>query len=80
MRPHMNVFYDDAGAIGRRYRRQDEAGTPFCVTVDFETLEGMKEGPLAAQKDTVTLRHRDDGRQDRVKISELLPLLLERIH
>jgi glycyl-tRNA synthetase len=80
MRPHMNVFYDDAGAIGRRYRRQDEAGTPFCVTVDFETLEGMKEGPLAGQKDTVTLRHRDDGRQDRVKISELLPLLLERIH
>ena len=80
MRPHMNVFYDDAGAIGRRYRRQDEAGTPFCVTVDFETLEGMKEGPLAGQKDTVTLRHRDDGRQDRVKISELLPLMLERIH
>jgi glycyl-tRNA synthetase (class II) len=40
----------------------------------------MKEGPLAGQKDTVTLRHRDDGRQDRVKISELLPLLLERIH
>jgi glycyl-tRNA synthetase len=79
LRPHMNVFYDDAGAIGRRYRRQDEAGTPFCVTVDFETLEGMKEGPLSGQKDTVTLRHRDDGRQDRVKISELLPLLLEKI-
>jgi glycyl-tRNA synthetase len=79
LRPHMNVFYDDAGAIGRRYRRQDEAGTPFCVTVDFETLEGMKEGALAGQKDTVTLRFRDNGRQDRVKISELLPLLLEKI-
>ena len=79
LRPHMNVFYDDAGAIGRRYRRQDEAGTPFCVTVDFETLEGAKDGALAGQKDTVTLRHRDDGRQDRVKIAELLPLLLEKI-
>jgi glycyl-tRNA synthetase len=79
LRPHMNVFYDDAGAIGRRYRRQDEAGTPICVTVDFETLEGMKDGTLAGQKDTVTLRHRDDGRQDRVKIAELLPLLLEKI-
>ena len=35
----MNVFYDEAGAVGRRYRRQDEVGTPFCVTIDFETLE-----------------------------------------
>ena len=34
----MNVFYDESGAVGRRYRRQDEAGTPFCITVDFETL------------------------------------------
>jgi glycyl-tRNA synthetase len=79
LRPHMNVFYDDAGAIGRRYRRQDEAGTPFCVTVDFETLEGIKDGEMAGQKDTVTLRYRDDGRQDRVKIAELLPLLLDKI-
>ena len=79
LRPHMNVFYDDAGAIGRRYRRQDEAGTPFCITIDFETLEGMKEGPLAGQTDTVTLRYRDDGRQDRVRINELLPLLLEKL-
>ena len=74
LRPHLNVFYDDAGAIGRRYRRQDEAGTPFCVTIDFETL-GEKPELL----DTVTLRYRDDGKQDRVKISELLPLLLEKI-
>jgi glycyl-tRNA synthetase len=79
LRPNMNVFYDDAGAIGRRYRRQDEAGTPFCVTIDFETLEGAKAGPLAGQKDTVTLRYRDDGHQDRVRIAELLPLLLEKI-
>ena len=74
LRPHMNVFYDDAGSIGRRYARQDEAGTPFCMTIDFDTL-GEKPELL----DTVTLRHRDDGRQDRVKISELLPLLQERI-
>jgi glycyl-tRNA synthetase len=74
LRPHMNVFYDDAGAIGRRYRRQDEAGTPFCVTIDFDTL-----GEKAELLDTVTLRYRDDGKQDRVKISELLPLLLEKI-
>jgi len=74
LRPHMNVFYDDGGAIGRRYRRQDEIGTPFCVTVDFDTL-GEKPELL----DTVTLRYRDDGKQDRVKISDLLPRLLEKI-
>jgi glycyl-tRNA synthetase len=74
LRPHMNVFYDDGGAIGRRYRRQDEAGTPFCVTIDFDTL-GEKPELL----DTVTLRYRDDGRQDRVKITDLLPVLLEKI-
>ena len=74
LRPWMNVFYDDGGSIGRRYARQDEAGTPFCVTIDFDTL-GEKPELL----DTVTLRHRDDGRQDRMKISELLPWLLEKI-
>ena len=74
VRPWMNVFYDDGGSIGRRYARQDEAGTPFCVTIDFDTL-GEKPELL----DTVTLRHRDDGRQDRLKISELLPFLLEKI-
>jgi glycyl-tRNA synthetase len=79
LRPHMNVFYDDTGAIGRRYRRQDEAGTPFCVTVDFETLEGMKDGPYAGRTDTVTLRHRDDGAQERLPIAELLPRLLEKL-
>jgi len=74
LRPWMNVFYDDAGAIGRRYRRQDEAGTPFCVTIDFDTL-GEKPELL----DTVTLRYRDDGRQERLKISELHDWLLARI-
>ena len=72
LRPHMNVFYDETGAIGRRYRRQDEAGTPFGITVDFETL-GEKDATLL---DTVTLRHRDSMKQERVRISELSSLLL----
>ena len=75
LKRHMNCFYDETGAIGRRYARQDEAGTPFCVTVDFDTL-GEKGEEL---KDTVTLRYRDDGSQERVKISDLpgklLPLI-----
>lgn len=75
LRPHMNVFYDEAGAIGRRYRRQDEAGTPFGVTVDFETLG--EQGPELM--DTVTLRDRDAMTQQRVKISELPGLLVTRI-
>ena len=79
LRPWMNVFYDEAGSIGRRYARQDEAGTPFCVTIDFETFEGIKEGANAGEKETVTIRYRDDGRQERLKISELLPLLLGKI-
>ena len=75
LRPHMNVFYDETGAIGRRYRRQDEAGTPFGITVDFETL-GEKD---AALLDTVTLRHRDSMKQERVKISELQSLLVSQV-
>jgi len=67
LRPHMMVFYDEAGAIGRRYRRQDEIGTPFCVTVDFDTIG--ENGPEKA--DTVTLRHRDSMEQERIPISEL---------
>ncbi|MBA2585833.1 MAG: glycine--tRNA ligase [Chthoniobacterales bacterium] len=75
LRPHMNVFYDETGAIGRRYRRQDEAGTPFGITVDFETL-GEKDATLL---DTVTLRHRDSMAQERVQISELLDFINARI-
>ena len=74
LRPHMNVFYDDAGAIGRRYRRQDEAGTPFGVTIDFDTL-----GEKPELKDTVTLRDRDTMKQERMKIQDLLPFLLSKI-
>ena len=75
LRPHLNVFYDESGSIGRRYARADEIGTPFGITIDFDTLG--EKGPEL--KDTVTLRHRDDGRQERIKISELLGWLLERV-
>jgi glycyl-tRNA synthetase len=75
LRPHMNIFYDESGAIGRRYRRQDEIGTPFGVTVDFETL-GEKD---AALRDTVTLRERDSMKQERVAINDLAGMLISRI-
>ena len=75
LRPHMNVFYDETGAIGRRYRRQDEIGTPFAVTIDFDTL-GEKGEEL---RDTVTLRERDSMKQERLKIADLMQLLTARI-
>src|SRR5882762_8397674 len=75
LRPHMFVFYDEGGAIGRRYRRQDEIGTPFGITVDFETL-GEKD---AALRDTVTLRERDSMKQERVAIKDLATMLISRI-
>ena len=74
LRPWMNVFYDESGSIGKRYARQDEAGTPFCVTIDFDTL-GEKPELL----DTVTLRYRDAGKQERLKISELRDWLLAKV-
>ena len=61
LRPQFRVFYDESGAVGRRYRRQDEIGTPFCVTVDTQTLADR----------TVTVRHRDSMRQDRVAVDAL---------
>ncbi|MBT8036091.1 MAG: glycine--tRNA ligase [Verrucomicrobiae bacterium] len=78
LQPHMNVFYDEAAAIGRRYRRQDEVGTPFCIAIDFETL-GEETDDGQDLTDTVTVRHRDSMEQERVAISELLPWLLSRI-
>ena len=75
LKPHMMAFYDEAGAIGRRYRRQDEAGTPFGLTIDFETL-GERGDEL---RDTVTLRHRDSMKQERVKIADLLGIILPQI-
>jgi glycyl-tRNA synthetase len=75
LRGEMMVFYDETGAIGRRYRRQDEAGTPFGVTVDFDTIG--ENGP--ALRDTVTVRHRDSMEQERIAIKELPAFLSERI-
>ncbi|HEY0260321.1 MAG TPA: His/Gly/Thr/Pro-type tRNA ligase C-terminal domain-containing protein, partial [Lacisediminihabitans sp.] len=61
LRKHWNIDFDDAGAIGRRYRRQDEIGTPFCVTVDFDTLDDR----------AVTVRERDSMAQERVSLDRL---------
>ena len=60
-----SVFFDDNGNIGKRYRRQDEIGTPYCVTIDFDTLED----------DTVTVRDRNTGKQERVKVGELISFI-----
>ena len=68
------IVWDDNGNIGKRYRRQDEIGTPFCITIDFDTL-----GENPALTDTVTLRHRDTGEQERVAISELARIVEEAI-
>ncbi len=65
-----NVLFDDNGNIGKRYRRQDEIGTPWCVTIDFDTL-----GENPDLLDTVTLRNRDTGTQERVLVSNLISRL-----
>lgn len=64
------VVYDDAGSIGKRYRKQDEIGTPWCITVDFDTVEN--DG-------TVTLRHRDSGAQERLTVDDILKLIQEKL-
>jgi len=69
LKPHLTAFYDEKGAVGRRYRRQDEIGTPFCITVDGQTL----------QDSTVTLRNRDTLEQWRVKKQDCLAELQERL-
>ncbi|MDD5152776.1 MAG: His/Gly/Thr/Pro-type tRNA ligase C-terminal domain-containing protein, partial [Candidatus Pacebacteria bacterium] len=68
------IMWDDNGNIGKRYRRQDEIGTPFCVVVDFDTL-----GEKPELKDTVTVRDRDTGNQTRLPVSELLPFIQKSI-
>ena len=65
----MHVFYDEKGAVGRRYRRQDEAGTPFCITVDGQTL----------QDSTVTIRDRDSLEQWRVKSADVVEEIAKRV-
>ena len=69
LRRHWNVDFDDAGAIGRRYRRQDEIGTPFCVTVDFDTLEDQ----------AVTVRERDTMSQERIGLDAIEGWLAQRL-
>ncbi len=64
-----NVDYDEKDAVGRRYRRQDANGTPFCITVDHDTLED----------NTVTIRHRDTMEQDRVKIIDLRDIIKKEV-
>jgi glycyl-tRNA synthetase len=63
---HPSIAWDDNGNIGKRYRRRDEIGTPFCITIDFDTL-----GETPELKDTVTLRHRDSGEQERIPVADL---------
>jgi len=75
LQPHFTTEWDDRGNIGKRYRYQDEQGTPWCVTIDFETLG--EKGPELA--DTVTLRDRDTMKQDRVKIADLVPLISQKL-
>ena len=70
------VFYEDTGNIGKGYRRHDEVGTPFCVTVDFDTLG---KGDDAALTDTVTVRDRDTMTQERIAISELAAYVRDRL-
>jgi glycyl-tRNA synthetase len=87
LQPLTKVTYADSAAIGRRYRRMDEIGTPFGITVDFETLEGAKVASTSAtgapieagQKETVTLRHRDSMKQERIAIADLPAYLLSKI-
>lgn len=69
LRKNWNVDYDDSGAIGRRYRRQDEIGTPFCITVDFDSINDQ----------AVTIRHRDSMQQERVSLDKIKSFIAERL-
>jgi glycyl-tRNA synthetase len=70
LRRNLKVFYDDKGAVGRRYRRQDEAGTPFCITIDTQTLSD----------NTVTIRERDSMEQVRVSEDKILYYLTDKLN
>jgi len=63
------VEYDEDGTVGKRYRRQDEIGTPFCITIDSDSLNDK----------TVTIRHRDSMTQDKIKIAEIKEFLQEKL-
>ena len=64
-----NCQYDDKDSIGRRYRRQDAIGTPYCITIDHQTIDDK----------TVTIRYRDSMKQERVKIEALLDIIKEKV-
>jgi len=65
----IHTYYDEGGSIGRRYARMDEVGTPFCITVDHDTVKDK----------TVTIRDRDTTKQDRIKINEIISYIKEKI-
>jgi glycyl-tRNA synthetase len=65
-----NCFYEEKDAIGKRYRRQDAIGTPFCITIDHQSLEDQ----------TVTIRHRDSMQQERIAISDIRGILASAIN
>ena len=69
LKQHLNVFYDEKGAVGRRYRRQDEAGTPYCITVDGQSVAD----------NTVTIRDRDTLEQVRVSVDDVLAEIRSRM-
>jgi glycyl-tRNA synthetase len=68
-KPHFNCFYEEKDAIGKRYRRQDAIGTPFCVTIDHQTKEDQ----------TVTIRYRDSMQQERIPLSQVRALVMNKI-
>jgi glycyl-tRNA synthetase len=72
------VMYDDNGNVGKRYRRQDEIGTPWCIVVDFDTI-GMGDNINPEWKDCVTIRDRDTGAQERVAIGNLVEYIGSRM-
>ena len=67
LRTEFNCNYDKSGSIGRRYARNDEIGTPFCITIDFDTL-----GETPEHKNTVTMRDRDTGEQERLSVADAI--------
>jgi glycyl-tRNA synthetase len=76
------IEFDDNGNIGKRYRRQDEIGTPFCITVDFETIEKGEPARLASESVAgggVTVRDRDTGKQERIVEKDLASFLKEKL-
>jgi glycyl-tRNA synthetase len=74
LKQRFRIFVDDAGSIGRRYARMDEIGTPFCITVDFDTVNKN-----SGNYDTVTVRNRDTKKQERIKTGELAEFLSDKI-